>query len=221
MTPSSGGRAPEHGAPGAAMCSVCLCPGRRRRGLGRRRGGGWRGGRRLSRRGFLSWGRSRRGIPASNFLSPLRLGCCPPAPSPPRGAGGPAPAVCKSWGNSPLFPSKGIFPQSLGPAQADLFTWVAQLSPALCPRAGATELESPTPWHISPVSLARLGALTFWADGTAVAAGGCLVFLCQQSFFPGSDRDPVGGHIPALEGQHPGLDGCCVPLLLRVRLLTA
>lgn len=172
--------------------------------------------------GFSELGQEQEGNSSLELPVPAAAGLLPSCPlPPPRGAGGPAPAVCKSWGNSPLFPSKGIFPQSLGPAQADLFTWVAQLSPALCPRAGATELESPTPWHISPVSLARLGALTFWADGTAVAAGGCLVFLCQQSFFPGSDRDPVGGHIPALEGQHPGLDGCCVPLLLRVRLLTA
>lgn len=49
-----------------------------------------------------------RGIPASDFLSQLFLGSCPAAPSPTR-ADGPAHTVCKSWGNSPLFPSKGIF----------------------------------------------------------------------------------------------------------------
>lgn len=52
-------------------------------------------------RGFLSLGRSKRGIPASSFLSQLLLGSYPPAPSRPR-AGGPAPTICKSWGNSPL-----------------------------------------------------------------------------------------------------------------------
>lgn len=63
---------------------------------------------RQSHWGFLSRGSSWRGIPGSNFLSQLFLGSCPAAPSPTRG-GGPAPTVCKSWGNSPLFPSKGIF----------------------------------------------------------------------------------------------------------------
>lgn len=45
---------------------------------------------RQSRWGFLSWGHCKRGIPASNFLSQLRLCSCPAAPSP-TGAGGPAP----------------------------------------------------------------------------------------------------------------------------------
>lgn len=79
-------------------------------GPGREEGGGpersWAG--EAPPWGFLSWGCSRRGIPASNFLSQLLLGSCPAAPSPPR-ADRPAPTVCKSWGNSPLFPSKGIF----------------------------------------------------------------------------------------------------------------
>lgn len=32
-------------------------------------------------------------------------------------------------------------------------------------------------------------ALTFWASRTAVEEGGCLVFLCQQSFLHCSKRD--------------------------------
>lgn len=44
------------------------------------------------------------------------LPCCSPHTQ------GLAPTICKSWGNSPLFPSKGIFLHSLGPAQAVLYT---------------------------------------------------------------------------------------------------
>lgn len=84
-------------------------PGREEGQVVEARPGGWRLWLvRQIRWGFLSWGSSRRGIPASNFLSLLLLSSCPAAPSPTR-AGGPAPTICKSWGNSPLFPSKGIF----------------------------------------------------------------------------------------------------------------
>lgn len=78
-------------SPGTAMCSVCLYPGRRRRGLGGRRGWPEERAGEAQPRGFLSWGSSRRGIPASNFLSQLLLGSCPAAPSPPQGQAGQPP----------------------------------------------------------------------------------------------------------------------------------
>lgn len=66
------------------MCSVCLYPGGRRRGLGGRRGlAGGASPERHSRGGVSELGCSRRGIPASDFLSLLPLGSCPAAPSPP------------------------------------------------------------------------------------------------------------------------------------------
>lgn len=61
------------------MCSVCLYPD------GRRGLAGGASPERHSRGGFLSWGCSRRGIPASDFLSQLPLGSCPAAPSPSKG----------------------------------------------------------------------------------------------------------------------------------------
>lgn len=87
----------------------------------------------LAARGFLSWGSSKRGIPASSFLSQLLLGSYPPAPPAPGQAGQPLPYANRGEIHL-LFPSKGIFLHLLGRAQADLFTWVACLGPALYPR---------------------------------------------------------------------------------------
>lgn len=62
---------------------------------------------------------------------------------------------------------------------ADLFTWVAWLDPALCPRVGATE----------SLSLARLRGPGLWANRAAVGVRGYQVFLCLQSFLRCNERD--------------------------------
>lgn len=98
-----------------AMCCVCWCV-----CILAEEGGAWEGGADLGG----EWPEELAGEAEPLGVSELRLelegnsslrlpvsavsGFLPWCPSTTR-AGGPAPTVCKSWGNSPLFPSKGIF----------------------------------------------------------------------------------------------------------------
>lgn len=107
--------------PWGQPCAVCVC-------ILVKGGGAWEGGepqwghpgadpgdRQLRQpRGFLSWAVAELGLwqeGNSSLTLPVSAvaGFLPCCPLPQGQAGWLAPTICKSWGNSPLFPSKGIF----------------------------------------------------------------------------------------------------------------